>query len=293
MPLVPFSRLMAAAKRGGYAMGYFEPWDLASLQAVLRGAERAAAPVMVGLSGLYLPTCLGLDVRHFAAWAEAGRLAAREARVPVAYLFNETPYWDWARASLRLGFNVVMYSNPEDSPATHLARTAELVREAAALGVEVESEVGSVMHQEDHTTDPHTAADFVRRTRVHALGVTAGNRHLTTGRYHLDLELLARLGEAVPVPLVLHGGSGAEDEELREAIRLGVTQVNYGRAQILAFVEALADALAGDWRSREVHELLNTGLPSDLLRPALEAVSAVVEEKCRTLGAAGQTETPG
>ncbi len=288
MGLAPFSQLMAAAERGGYAVGYFEPWDLESLGAVLRGAEAARAPVMVGLSGIYLPGLLQGELRHFPAWAQAGRLAAEAARVPVAYLFNETPYWDWAVASLRLGFNVVMYSNPADDSETHLARTAQLVQEAAAAGVEVESEVGSLLSGEAGNTDPQVAAEFVRRTGVQALGISAGNRHLVTGQYELDLELIARLAKAVPVPLVLHGGSGAEDEQLREAIALGVRQVNFGTAQRLVFAERLAEALAGDWRATDPHELLGTGLPGDLFRPGLEAVSALVQEKCALLGSAGQ-----
>jgi len=92
MPLTPFSQLMAAAERSGYAVGYFEPWDIPSLLAILRGAEESRSPVVVGLSGIYLPTFLRMGIRHFAAFAQAGRTASEEARVPVAYLFNETPY---------------------------------------------------------------------------------------------------------------------------------------------------------------------------------------------------------
>jgi fructose/tagatose bisphosphate aldolase len=279
---------MAAARRGGYAVAYFEPWDEASLLAILRGAERARAPIMVGQSGLYLPPALGMDQRFFPAYAQAGRLAAEAATVPVAYLFNETPYWDWALAALGLGFNVVMYSNANDEAETHRERTAELVRRAAARGVEVESEVGSLLGAEQDNTDPADAADFVRRTGVQALGVTAGNRHLATGKYRLDLDLLARLAEAVPAALVLHGGSGARLEELREAARRGVCQVNYGTAQRLVFLERLEAELAADWRDRDPHELLGTGLPADVMGPALEAVSALVAETCAVLGSAGQ-----
>jgi fructose/tagatose bisphosphate aldolase len=279
---------MATARRGGYAVAYFEPWDESCLLAILRGAERAREPIMIGQSGIYLPPALGMEQRFFPAYALAGRLAAEAATVPVAYLFNETPYWDWAQAALGLGFNVVMYSNSEDDPETHVRKTAELVQLAAAVGVEVQSEVGSLLGGEHDNTDPEVAADFARRTGVHALGITAGNRHLTTGKYRLDLELIARLAEAVPVPLVLHGGSGAEAEELREAARRGVAQVNYGTAQRLVFLERLQASLAEDWRTRDPHELLGTGLPADVLRPALEAVSALVAETCAALGAEGQ-----
>lgn len=284
----PFSQIMAAARQGGYAVAYFEPWDEASLLAILRGAERARAPIMIGQSGLYLPPALGMDQRFFPAYAQAGRLAAEAATVPVAYLFNETPYWDWAVAALPLGFNVVMYSNPTDDPEAHVSKTADLVRQAAAVGVEVESEVGSLLGGDHDNTEPEVAADFARRTGVHALGITAGNRHLTTGKYQLDLDLIARLAEVVPAPLVLHGGSGAEDEQLREAAGRGVPQVNYGTAQRLVFLAQLERSLAENWRAEDPHELLGTGLEADVMRPALEAVSNLVAEKCEVLGAAGQ-----
>ncbi len=279
---------MAAAESDGYAVGYFEPWDLASLLAILQGAEQIRSPIMVGLSGIYLPTFVGREIRYFAAYAQASRLASEQAQVPVAYLFNETPYWDWAQASLELGFNVTMYSNPADDPETHVQRIGQLVEQGSAVGVEVQSELGSLMDDDSGNTDPEAAADFVRRTGVHALGITAGNRHVTTGKYELNLELISRLAEAVPVPLVLHGGTGAQDEQLREAIAQGIRQVNYGTTQRLVFVEHLANSLAQDWRAMDPHELLGTGLADDLMRPGLQAVSALVADKCHLLGSAGQ-----
>lgn len=288
MPLVPCSQLLAAAAAGGYAVAYFEPWDEASLLAILRGAEHTRSPILIGLSGIYLPLFLEMDLRHFPSLAQAGRLAAEQSRVPVAYLFNETPHWEWALACLTLGFNVVMYSNPADDPETHVAKTRLLVERAGALGVEVQSELGSLRGEEEVNTDPEAAAQFVQRTGVHALGVTAGNRHLATGKYELELDLISRLREAVPVPLVLHGGSGADEEQLREAVARGIRQVNYGAVQRLVFLERLAAALSRDWRALDPHELLNTGLDADLFRPGLEAVTALVEQTCALLGSAHQ-----
>ena len=289
MPLIPFTEMMAAAKQGGYAVGYFEPWDVGSLLAILRGAEEARSPVMVGLSGIYLPPFLRGELRHFGVFAHAGRLACEKAHVPVSYLFNETPNWEWAQASVHLGFNVTMYSNPADDQGTHIQRTAQLVREAEAADVAVQSELRSLMAGDNAgMTDPDAAAEFVSRTRVHGLGVSVGNRHVVTGKFHLDLELIARLAEAVPVPLVLHGGSGAQDEQLQEAIVRGLRQVNYGAVLRQVFLEHLTDSLDQDWRSKDPHELLGTGHKDDLMRPGLEAVSALVAQKCTLLGSSGR-----
>jgi fructose/tagatose bisphosphate aldolase len=96
MGLMPFSELMNKAAAGGYAVGYFEPWGLDSLWAILQGAEAAQAPVIVGFSGINLPNLLGGNLARFRAWAQAGRCLCETAMVPVAYLFNETPHWEWA-----------------------------------------------------------------------------------------------------------------------------------------------------------------------------------------------------
>lgn len=289
MALAPFPELMADARAGGYAVGYFEPWDLESLLAVLQGAQRAQSPVIAGLSGIFLPTLLRGDMTYFAAFAQAGRLACERSLIPVCYLFNETPYWDWAIASLQLGFNVTMYSNPADDLQTHVARTAELVCRAGKHGVAVQSELGSLQTEDDDAqTDPGEAADFVRDTGVHALGVAAGNRHVAAGTFELDLELIGRLGKAVPVPLVLHGGSGARDDQLREAIARGVRQVNYGSVLRRVFLERLEETLGRDWRSRDLHLLLGTGHEEDIMRPGLEALSALVAQKCQVLGCSGK-----
>ena len=287
MPLIRFSDLLSSAARGGYAVGYFEPWNVESLLAILRGAEDARAPVIVGFSGLFLPTFLRMDLRHFGVFARAGRVACESATAPVAYLFNETPYWDWAVASLDLGFNVTMYSNPADHLETHVARTTELVERAAAVGVEVQSEFGSLEDEDTGKTDPDGAADFARRTGVHALGVVAGNRYETTGKFDLDLPLIERLAAAIPVPLVLHGGTGARDDQLREAVARGIRQVNYGTVQRLVFLECLAKSIT-DWRVRDPHLVLGTGHEEDLMRPGLEAVSDLVASKCAVMGAAGK-----
>ena len=289
MPLVPFVDLLEEAERDGYAVGYFEPWNVESLLAVLRGAEEARSPVVVGFSGIFLPPFLGLDLRHFGAFASAGRHACENSKVPVSYLFNETPYWDWALAALEAGFNVTMYSSPVDDPEAHIERTAMLVERAAAAHVAVQSELGSLEAEEGYAnTDPDEAADFVRQTGVHALGVVAGNRYEVGGKFDLDLALIERLAEAVPVPLVLHGGTGAREEQLPEAVARGVRQVNFGTVVRQVFLEDLADSLAEDWRAKDPHVLLGTGHKDDLLRPGLEAVSALVVRKCRVLGSAGK-----
>ncbi|MEK8173772.1 class II fructose-bisphosphate aldolase [Streptomyces sp. M19] len=92
-------------------------------------------------------------------------------------------------------------------------------------------------------TDPGQAADFVARTGVDALAVAVGNVHGFAPDAHLDLERLAALQAAVPVPLVLHGASGLPEEEVRRAIGLGVAKVNVNAELRRAYLNAVAENL--------------------------------------------------
>jgi fructose-bisphosphate aldolase class II len=94
-------------------------------------------------------------------------------------------------------------------------------------------------------TDPDEAAAFVAATGVDALAVAVGSSHaMTTPTASLDVELIARLRSAVPVPLVLHGSSGVPDGELRAAVAAGIAKVNVGTALGKAMTAAVRSSLA-------------------------------------------------
>src|SRR5262249_11661612 len=82
LPLVPFQQLMADAERGGYAVGYFESWNLESLQGVVDAAEAAGSPVIVGFSGINLPDPRRAPPERLELYAALGRAACDGAGVP-------------------------------------------------------------------------------------------------------------------------------------------------------------------------------------------------------------------
>jgi fructose/tagatose bisphosphate aldolase len=143
MPLVPFTDLLADARRGHYAVGYFESWSLESLLAVADAAEAQRAPVVLGFSGVYLPHPRRKARDPLAAYAAMALSVCRSVSVPAALMFNESPDRAWCSDAVRLGFNAVMYSNEADDPATRLRAVADLVAEAHAAGAAVEAEMES------------------------------------------------------------------------------------------------------------------------------------------------------
>jgi fructose/tagatose bisphosphate aldolase len=136
-------------------------------------------------------------------------------------------------------------------------------------------------------TQPGTAAEFVATTGVDLLAVSVGNIHVrTSGEGELDLGLLERIHHRVPVPLVLHGGTGIAHESLRAAIGLGVAKVNYGTYLKQRYLKAIRAALSRD--CVDPHRLLGMGGPEDALAAGRLAVCDAVLERIHLLGCCGK-----
>src|SRR5262245_49861058 len=115
MPLEQIDRLMQAAQDGAYAVGYFESWNLESLQGVIEAAEQTRSPIIVGFNGEFLSRRAGATVEDLTLYAAMGRAAATEARVPCGFIFNECPDDAWVERAITSGFNLVMPADPKAS----------------------------------------------------------------------------------------------------------------------------------------------------------------------------------
>ncbi len=107
-----------------------------------------------------------------------------------------------------------------------------------------------------------------------------------SGEQDLNLERLAAIRDRLEIPLVLHGGTGIAAGSLREAIRLGVTKVNYGTYLKQAYLKAVRAALSCE--SGNPHELLGMGGPRDVMVAGRLAVRDAVLERIETLGCCGR-----
>ncbi len=297
MPLEPIGELMRHACLAGYAVGYFESWNLESLQGVVDAAEETRSPVILGFNGDFLSRPRQATER-LNWYAALGLAAARSSTVPCGLIFNECPRDDWVRQAIAVGFNLVMLADPEATLPELEERVAALARTAHAQGVAIEGEVGelpmglSEIDRPSHrgaVTDPATAAAFVEKTGIDLLAVSVGNIHIQLqGEALLDLERLERIHRRVSVPLVLHGGTGIAGESLREAIKLGVAKVNFGTYLKQRYLAAVREALARD--VADPHRLLGIGGPEDVLAAGRLAVKDAVIERIDQLGCRGQAD---
>lgn len=294
MPLEAIGRMMRRALDRGYAVGYFESWNLESLQGVVDAAEEARAPIILGFNGDFLSRPTRQAAERLSWYAALGRAAAESASVPCGLIFNECPRDEWVRAAIDGGFNLVMPADPEAPAADYTARVAALARLAHERGIAIEAELGELpcgagggAPRGGAATDPEDASTFVAATGVDLLAVSVGNVHiLTNGRAGLDLDRLAAIRRKVDIPLVLHGGTGIDDDSLRRAVAMGVAKVNYGTHLKRSYLDAIREALGVE--CTDPHRLLGIGGPEDVLVAGRRAVREAVLERIGLLGCCGQ-----
>jgi len=144
MPLESIGSLLERAVRGGYAVGYFESWNIESLQGVIDAAEQTRSPIIVGFNGGFLSGHDRLAGERLSWYAALGRAAALSASVPCGLLFNECPSDDWVALAIKSGFNLVMPADASAPFDRYVERVSALARLAHAHGVAVEAEVGEL-----------------------------------------------------------------------------------------------------------------------------------------------------
>lgn len=289
MPLESLPRLMQRAQRQGYAVGYFESWNLESLQGVVDAAEQTRSPIIIGFSGEFLSRRAGATEGELAMYAALGSAAASQATVPCGFIFNECSRDSWVERAITVGFNLVMLADPAATPENYKRRVARLTTLAHARGVAVEAEIDE-LPSGDHAgseSNPQVAADFVATTGVDLLAVSVGNEHIKLqGRAPLDVARLEAIQEHVGIPLVLHGGTGIEDDSLKAAIRLGVRKVNYGTYLKQRYLEVIPRALSAE--ERNPHALLGGGSETDVMVIGRRVVRDAVLERIELLGCCGR-----
>lgn len=138
MALTSFNDLMRDAEKGQYAVGYFESWDLESLQAAADAAEAVRSPVLLGFSGIYLHHPQRLTRERLSVYAALGNKMCQEVSVPACLLFNESPHLGHVLEAIDLKFGIVMYS---EEHAQMRERIRQVVTHAHGHGVAVEAEM--------------------------------------------------------------------------------------------------------------------------------------------------------
>ena len=250
MPLHPTGDLITAARAERRALAAFNVITLEHAEAIVAAAEAAQSPVILQIS----ENAVKFHHGRLAPIARASAAVAEAAGVEVALHLDHVEDPALLRQAADHGFGSAMFDGSHLPYAENVQATRDAADWAHAHGLWLEAELGKVggkdgepplsAHAPGARTDPDEAREFLAATGVDALAVAVGSSHAMTDRSAvLDHDLIARLRDAVGVPLVLHGSSGVPDDELARAVAGGLVKVNIGTALNIAFTGAVREWL--------------------------------------------------
>ena len=275
--LVTLREVLKDAQEKKYGVGLFNTVNLEMAQGVLAAAEELKSPVIIGTAEVLLPYASLEELAYFLV------PMAKKASVPVVLHYDHGLTDKKIVEAMRLGFSSIMYDCSTDTYENNIARVAQMVKIADMFGASVEGELGHVGANDESAgddsiyTEPEQARDFAQRTGVDALAVAIGTAH---GAYkekpRLDIGRLAEISRTVPVPLVLHGGSGLSDEDFKNCVANGISKIN-----IFTDINCAAAKAAHDFYKE------GCGL-TDIQNQIKEAVKQETMKKMRIFGSAGR-----
>ncbi|MEV4579426.1 ketose-bisphosphate aldolase [Nonomuraea jabiensis] len=276
--------ILDVANEHSFAVPAFNISDWAMFKGIVEISEETNAPLIVGIH----PD----EVRHIGREMITGIVErSHNSSVPIAIHWDHGATYEQILQAIQYGFTSVMIDGSLKPFEENIAITKKVTDSAHVLGVSVEGELGTIGGNDSYAeagaaeiiyTDPDDAVTFVEQTGVDSLAVAIGTFH---GLYpahlkpELKLDLLKEIKSRVQIPLVLHGGSGNPDDEIREAARIGINKINISTDIKVAYHDKMREVLGNDRKVRE---------PNAIQPACIEAMKVVAAQKIELFGAAGK-----
>ncbi|WP_239724405.1 ketose-bisphosphate aldolase [Mammaliicoccus sp. R-M62] len=277
--------LLKVANEHKFAVPAFNISSFDMLKSIMEEVERLECPVILEIH----PDEIEYLGNNFVSIVRAYAL---NSKVPVViHLDHGSTLFDVTRA-IRNGYTSVMIDASTQSFEDNISITKQIVELAHNVDVSVEAELGTIGNNgsseggtdEIIYTDPDQAEYFVKETNIDTLAVAIGTSH---GLYpkgkkpELNIELLKEINSRLSIPIVLHGGSGNPDEEVRESVLYGVGKVNLSSDLKSVFFEQVRQTLIDN---KNMYE------PNEVYPEANKKLKKVVEYKMNLLNTIGKAK---
>lgn len=293
MALVTIKEMLEKARKEKYCVGAFDASTIEMAMQIVEAAEEKKSPVIVQA---LTPDLQQGDGTYLDYWVYSVTKMAENASVPVCLHLDHATDMDFLKKCVDAGFTSVMYDASKCAFEENVKLTKEAVEYAHAKGVTVEAELGHVGDgivsgeikengqyddPDECLTDPSELQAFVEQTNVDCLAVAVGTSHgVYVHRPQLRFERLETLNKISKVPMVMHGGSGTPDNQIKEAIQKGICKLNIYSEMLSAYYTALKEKLDASgtmaiWVSKANEK-------------PLAAVKEVVKEKIDLVGSVGK-----
>jgi len=276
------------AQREKFAIGQFNFSDFSQVKGIVNKAVELKSPIILGTSE---------GESKFVGLEEAVAIRdvlRKKTGLSIFLNLDHGKTFEYLKQSMDAGYDMVHFDGSKLPLEENIKITKEVIKYAKWKGVLVEGEVGKIGTdasklysekfeiKEEDLTKPEDAFRFFKETKVNLLAISMGNFHgieISGIDPNLRLDVLGavknKVGDAL---LVLHGGSGTPEDDIREAIKMGIVKININTELRLAFSGNLRRALSN------VDEIV----PYKYLTDAIGSVESVVARKIGLFGSANK-----
>lgn len=286
--LVNATEMTKKARANKYAIAHINTNNLEWLKAILDAANSTNSPIIVGVSeGAAKYQCGFKNIVDMTN----NLMEYMDIKVPVALHLDHGSY-EGAIEALRAGFTSVMFDGSHLPFEENITKTKEIIKLAKKYGASVEAEVGTIGGEEDGVIGAGEVANpeecqKIAELDIQMLAAGIGNIH---GLYPknwkgLNFETLTEISSKVSKPLVLHGGTGIPEDQIKKAISLGISKINVNTECQVAFAEATRNYIK---ENKDLDTKAKGFDPRKLLKPGTEAIKQTIIEKLTLFGSLGK-----
>lgn len=261
--LVNFKDMLGKAKAGHYAVPHFNINNLEWTKYILEQCQEMNVPVILGVSEGAAKYMGGFNA---VTGMVTGLMKDLNIKIPVCLHVDHGTSFETCKKAIDAGFTSVMIDASRHELNENIKITKEVVDYAHERGVSVEAEVGHIGGTEDNITSSVTNATLedcqvlYQATGIDSLAPALGSVHgFYKGEPNLDFDTMKVINEAIPIPLVLHGGSGIPDDKIQKAIACGISKINVNTELQYTWSNAVRAFLNEDLKTYDPRKIIGSG----------------------------------
>ena len=261
--LVNFKEMLKKAKDGHYAVPHFNINDLEWTKYILEECQELNVPVILGVSEGAAKYMGGFNT---ISGMVKGLIEDLNITIPVCLHVDHGQSFETCKKAIDAGFTSVMIDASRHEISENIRITKEVVDYAHDRNVTVEAEVGHIGGTEDNITSEETNATLeecliiYNNTGIDALAPALGSVHgFYKGEPNLNFERMKLINESLEIPLVLHGGSGIPDDQIKKAIECGTSKINVNTELQFAWSQDVREKLTDDFDVYDPRKIIGAG----------------------------------
>ena len=257
--LVNMRKMLWDAKDNGYAVPQFNINNLEWTRFILEECNLRKTPVILGVSEGAAKYMGGF---YTVVSIVKGLLKDLDIKIPVAIHLDHASSFESCKAAIDAGFTSVMIDASAKSLEENVDITKQVLKYARMYDVTVEGEVGHVGQNDENVCYAvlEDCIDYVQQTDVDFLAPAIGSVHgLYKGDPNINFELISKIRENINKPLVLHGGTGIYDDQIKRAISCGICKININTELQIAWTNAIRKFLNEDEKVYDPRKVIKSG----------------------------------